>query len=78
MAEASTSGDVFSVQSMCIMAACLFGLAAQQGNEAAADALKRVVEFHVVVNDEQIRDRESFLASPVVKVSMAATIAMDS
>lgn len=77
MAEASTSGDVFSVQSMCIMAACLFGLAAQQGNEAAADALKRVVEFHVL-NDEQIRDRESFLASPVVKVSMAATIAMDS
>jgi hypothetical protein len=66
------SGDA-SVQTM---AACLFGLAAQQGDKTAADALKRVVEFHVV--DGQIKDQESFLASPVVKVSMAATVAMDS
>ena len=54
------------------LAACLFGLAAQQGNEIAANSLERVVDFHIA-DGEGITEREAYLSSPVVQIAIAAT-----
>jgi hypothetical protein len=67
MFEASESGEADAR----LLAAVLFGLAAQQGNEQAMDSLKRVVEFDVAVSAYETQ--EDFLRSPVVQVAEAAS-----
>jgi hypothetical protein len=57
--EASESGEADAL----LLAAVLFGLAAQQGNEQAMGSLKRVLEFDVAF---------SLNPSPVVQVAEAA------
>jgi TPR repeat protein len=67
MFEASESGEADAR----LLAAVLFGLAAQQGNEQAMDSLKRLVEFDVAVSAYETQ--EDFLRSPVVQVAEAAS-----
>jgi hypothetical protein len=66
MFEASKSGEADAR----LLAAVLFGLAAQQGNEQAIDSLKRVLEFDGACSAHETRD--DFLNSPVVQVAQAA------
>lgn len=55
---------------MRVLAAVLFGLAAQQGHDIASESLSRVVEFEVA--SSLIQSQEEFEASPVVKTANAA------
>jgi hypothetical protein len=55
---------------MRVLAAALFGLAAQQGHDIASESLSRVVEFEVA--SSLIQSQEEFEASPVVKTANAA------
>ena len=55
---------------MRVLAAVLFGLAAQQGHDVASESLSRVVEFEVV--SKSIQSQEEFDASLVVKTVNAA------
>jgi hypothetical protein len=71
MFEASESGEADAI----LLAAALFGLAAQQGNEQAMNSLKRVIEFEVAFNDYETQD--DFLSSPVVQVAEAACRLLD-
>lgn len=66
MEQAATTGK----QDLRLLAAALFGLAAQQGNEVASESLSRVVEFEVAQSG--IQSQEEFEASPVVKTANAA------
>jgi hypothetical protein len=66
MEQAATTGK----QDLRLLAAALFGLAAQQGNEVASESLSRVVEFEVTHSG--IQSQEEFEASPVVKTANAA------
>jgi hypothetical protein len=51
-----------------LLAATLFGLAAQQGQETASDSLSRVVSYEASLCESQ----EGFMESPVVEVAQAA------
>jgi hypothetical protein len=66
--EASESGEADAL----ILAAVLFGLAAQQGqgNEQAMKSLKRVLEFDATFGAYETQD--DFLRSPVVQAAEAA------
>jgi hypothetical protein len=52
------------------LAAVLFALAAQQGDEDATNALSRVLDVDLVARRAQ--DDNSFLTSPVVQITRAA------
>jgi hypothetical protein len=56
-----------------LLAAVLFGLAAQQGNEDAIDKLAQVVELEVASRD--IQSEREFQDNPVVKTAQAAMAA---
>jgi hypothetical protein len=64
--EASESGEADDL----LLAAVLFGLAAQQGNEQAMDSLKRVLEFDAAFSAYETQ--HDILSSPVVQVAEAA------
>jgi TPR repeat protein len=66
MVYASESGE----EGARILAAVLFGLAGQQGDEEASKALSRVVEFDLA--SRNVKDEQGFLASPVVQTAKAA------
>ena len=66
MMRASMSND----QDTRTLAAVLFGLAAQQGDEDASKSLSRVLDFDLVAR--HVQDDESFLESPVVQITRAA------
>jgi hypothetical protein len=76
MAQAYLADDVMEQaaitgkQDLRVLAATLFALAAQQGNEAASESLSRVVEFEVAQSG--IQSQEEFEASPVVRTANAA------
>lgn len=53
-----------------LLAAVLFALAAQQGDEEALNSLKRVVELDL--ENRNVQSREEFLQCPVVQVARAA------
>lgn len=54
----------------CLLAAVLFGLAAQQGSEEAMQSLQRVVEFDV--SHREFESEEDLLRSTIVAVAKAA------
>lgn len=76
MAQAYLADDIMEKavrtgnQDMRILAAVLFGLAAQQGNDMASESLSRVVEFEVA--QSSIQSQEEFESSPVVRTANAA------
>jgi len=76
MAQAYLADDIMEVavktgnSDLRMLAAVLFGLAAQQGNGAASESLARVVEFEVAQNS--IQSQEEFQSSPVVRTANAA------
>lgn len=54
-----------------LLAAILFALAAQQGDDEASDSLSRVIDFFL--QHRNVESKEDFLASPIVKVARAAS-----
>eukprot|EP00541_Cyclophora_tenuis_P010299 CAMPEP_0116566272 /NCGR_PEP_ID=MMETSP0397-20121206/14380_1 /TAXON_ID=216820 /ORGANISM="Cyclophora tenuis, Strain ECT3854" /LENGTH=68 /DNA_ID=CAMNT_0004093175 /DNA_START=144 /DNA_END=346 /DNA_ORIENTATION=+ len=58
--------QAYEEQSLRVLAATLFSLAAQQGNERAADAVLKVMD--VEVSQLSIGTEEEFRNSPVVQV----------
>ncbi|KAG7370798.1 hypothetical protein IV203_019368 [Nitzschia inconspicua] len=66
MLESTQSGN----EQLRILAAVLFSLAAQQGDQSASDSLCRVVELDVV--SRGVETEEAFSNSPVVRVANAA------
>jgi hypothetical protein len=70
MMVASQSGS----EQLQTLAAVLFALAAQQGDESASAALSRVVEFDVT--SRGVETEEDFFNSPVVQVANAAIVAL--
>lgn len=58
-----------------LLAAVLFGLAAQQGLDDALERLSRVVGFEMI--DKQIETQDEFLNSRVVQTAQAATATID-
>ena len=58
-----------------LLAAVLFGLAAQQGLDDALERLTRVVGMEMTY--KQIETQDDFLNSQVVQTAQAATVAMD-
>jgi hypothetical protein len=61
-------------QDLRLLAAVLFGLAAQQGNESAAESLARVVDFQIA--HSSIQSQEDFESLPVVRTANAALCAV--
>ncbi|CAJ1959139.1 unnamed protein product [Cylindrotheca closterium] len=53
------------------LAATLFALAAQQGDEEASDSLKRVIDF--AARNGNVQSQEEFLALDAVQIAKAAT-----
>jgi len=67
MMERAVSSDN---DDMRVLAAVLFGLSAQQGNDMASESLSRVVEFEAA--HKSIQSQEEFESSPVVRTADAA------
>ena len=77
MAHAATSLEGSSDEErddVRLMAAVLFGLAAQQGEDHALERLKKVVEIETA--EKQIETQEDFFNSRVVQTARAATATM--
>ena len=55
-----------------LLAATLFGLAAQQGNEQAVESLSRLVQLDLQYSG--VSTREEFEASPIVQIAQTATM----
>lgn len=68
--EAMEKGVIQNREDLRLMAATLFGLAAQQGLEQAIDSLSRVVEYEASICES----KEDFLVSPILKVAQAASM----
>jgi hypothetical protein len=69
--EGTTKGaSSCEAQEWRLLAAVLFGLAAEQGNDEAVDAIERVVALEIASN--QIRTEEEFMKSPVVTAAQTA------
>jgi hypothetical protein len=66
---ASETGD----EDTRLLAAVLFALAAQQGDDGASEALSRVVDFDLA--SRNVQNQEGFKASPVVQTAQAALAA---
>jgi hypothetical protein len=63
-------GGLDEVKENRLLAAVLFALAAEQGNDEAIDALERVVALEIASN--QITTEEDFMKSPVAAAAQAA------
>ena len=55
-----------------LLAATLFGLAAQQGNEQAVESLSRVVQVDLGMRG--VSSQQEFEASPIVQIARVATL----
>ena len=55
-----------------LLACVLFGLAAQQGSDDAADSMKRILDIEIASG--QIQNEDEYLASPIVQSAMAALL----
>ena len=78
LAQTALADDIMATslheQDARLLAATLFGLAAQQGNEQAAEALSRVVQIDVEFN--KVASQEEFEALAVVQTARAATFCL--
>lgn len=72
MDQAVANVDTEASSDLRLFATTLFGLAAQQGNEAAIESLSRAVELEMTASE--IESEEEFLSSTVVQTAQFAMV----